>query len=390
MSSQVQAIGPSIRCPSPEPASTPAPAPPGGDGEFTVVPAPIDGIKIEIAESFPPQNFLVVESGLPNGCVKFDRYDVARHGRTIEVTVTNLQPADKTLLCTQVYGTVESRIVLGTDFEPGEVYVARVNDSTFSFVAQGPVDPSAEPGPFRVGIGQTVTIESESLAISFSEVVEDSRCALNVVCVWEGRAVIRVELASAGKPVGVTELKLEPGSPNPTGPAPAQIGEYLVTLLALDPYPGSAGPPVSGQLPDYVATLTVLKAPLGLDQAKIHLSTARSVQPLTVRFVAEIAGAADNSVDLYCHGWEWQFGDGTVIALSPGCTPWTPDATFPRHFDETYTYEAPGTYEVTFSYGPLTSEPLRVEVRGATCPRMAWSNRGRSTLAKSVVSIVSS
>ena len=353
---QVQAIGRFYKVgPSPKPASTPA--------LFTVVPAPIDGIKIEIAESFPPQYFLVVESGLPDSCVKFDRYEVERHGRTLDVKVTNLQPADKTLLCMQVYGTVESRIALGTDFEPGEVYVAQVNDSTFSFMAQGPVDPSAEPGPFRVGIGQTVTIEFENLAINFSEVVEDPRCALNIVCLWEGRAIIRVELASSGKPVGVTELTLQPGSPFPTGPAPAQIGEYLVTLLALDPYPGSVGPPDSGRLPDYVATLTVLKAPLGLDQAKIHLRTARSMQPLTVQFMAEIAGGPDNSFDLYCHGWEWQFGDGTVNAISPGCTPWTADATFPRHFEETYTYEGPGTYEVTFSYGPLTSEPLRVDLR---------------------------
>lgn len=43
---QVQAIGRFYKaCPSPKPASTPAP--------FTVVPAPIDRIKIEIPESFP-------------------------------------------------------------------------------------------------------------------------------------------------------------------------------------------------------------------------------------------------------------------------------------------------------------------------------------------------
>ena len=88
-----------------------------------------------------------------------------------------------------------------------------------------------------------------------------------------------------------------------------------------------------------------------------------TVKPLTVQLVAEIVGGADNSIDLYCHGWEWQLGDGTAIAISPGCTPWTPDATFPRLFEETYTYEKPGIYEVRFSYGPLTSEPLMVQVR---------------------------
>ncbi|MCH8346749.1 MAG: hypothetical protein IIC87_07485 [Chloroflexi bacterium] len=98
--------------------------------------APIERVEIVIAESFPPQYFLHVTSGLPNGCVRFDRYEVMREGDTVRVTVTNLMPADDGLLCTQLYGTVQHNIALGSSFVSGTTYTAAVNDVTRTFVAQ--------------------------------------------------------------------------------------------------------------------------------------------------------------------------------------------------------------------------------------------------------------
>ena len=121
--------------PSQDPTATSAPDQPA-DLAMVPVLAPIDGGQVRIAESFPPQYFLAVSSGLPNGCVQFDGYDVARDGDTIRVTVTNLKPADTGIFCTQVYGTVESNIALGSDFEPGKTYTVVVNDVTETFVAQ--------------------------------------------------------------------------------------------------------------------------------------------------------------------------------------------------------------------------------------------------------------
>lgn len=115
--------------------STPTPGQPA-DQSMVKVPAPIDNVEILIAESFPPQYFLVVTSGIPNGCVQFDSYDVTRDGDTFRVTVTNLEPADKGTICTQVYGTVESNIPLGSDVEPGTTYTVLVNDTVETFKAQ--------------------------------------------------------------------------------------------------------------------------------------------------------------------------------------------------------------------------------------------------------------
>ena len=86
-------------------------------------------------------------------------------------------------------------------------------------------------------------------------------------------------------------------------------------------------------------------------------------QPLTVNLMAEIVGGPDNNRDLYCKCSQWYFGNGMVIALCVACVGWTPDVKVPRRFEYTYTYEMPGTYEIRFSYGPLKSEPISVEVR---------------------------
>ncbi len=100
--------------------------------------APIDSVRVEVAESYPPQYFLNVESGLPNGCVVFNDYEVTRDGNTVMVRVTNLAPADKGVICATVYGTVETRIPLGSDFPSTKPYTVDVNGLTTTLKA-GPV-----------------------------------------------------------------------------------------------------------------------------------------------------------------------------------------------------------------------------------------------------------
>lgn len=109
--------------------------PSDSDGMVPVL-APIDGVEINVAESYPPQYFLHVTSGLPNGCVKFDHYDVERDGKTIKVKVWNLAPQDPNTICTMIYGVKEHNIALGSDFVSGETYTVIVNDKTETFVAQ--------------------------------------------------------------------------------------------------------------------------------------------------------------------------------------------------------------------------------------------------------------
>lgn len=110
-----------------------------GDGEEVTVTselAPIESVEVRVAESFPPQYFLDVVSGLPSGCASFDRYEVSRAGDTIEVKVWNRIEAPKNGACTAIYGTVQHAIALGADFQPGRTYRVHVNTMTKTFVAQ--------------------------------------------------------------------------------------------------------------------------------------------------------------------------------------------------------------------------------------------------------------
>ncbi len=228
--------------------------------------APIDKAEILVAESFPPQYFVLVESGLRNGCVEFDRYEVTRDGDTIHVTIINLEPAGN-VPCTEEYRTVENNIPLGSDLTSGVTYTVLVNDVTETFVAQGSAASpdqisAALDNSFQLEIGQTALIEPQGPIVEFVEVVEDSRCPTGVACVWAGRARILIKVSSSGDVLGfgIQELTLEAGLVDPANNSVQGVFDsYLFELVALDPYPGATdkGGDAQKEPPDYTATLIV-------------------------------------------------------------------------------------------------------------------------------------
>ncbi len=237
----VQAIAPNARCEAPH----------------VVVPAPIDEVTINVAESFPPQYIVHIVSGLPNGCARFNELTTTRDGNVITITVTNLMPADPNVVCTLIYGIVEHNVNLGSDFTPGETYTVKVNDATKTFVAQGAGQTNVQLGEwFELGFGQTAIVLPDGLVIEFVEALEDSRCPAHAICVWQGQARILVNVTLDGSSLGRHELLLEAGIENPAG---VKIGDYVVKFAALNPYPGTTG---NEQIEkhEYVATLIVIKA----------------------------------------------------------------------------------------------------------------------------------
>ena len=137
---------------------TPQPTRPIPAGMVKVL-APIESVAINVAESYPPQYFVHVVSGLPSGCVEFYGYEETRSGNTITITVFNLEPAPSEMIaCAAIYLTHEFGVPLGTDFEPGETYTVTVNDVVKTFVAEGgPADGDAH--------GEVVPAPIESVAI---------------------------------------------------------------------------------------------------------------------------------------------------------------------------------------------------------------------------------
>ena len=129
-SPQDKTVSGSDPSPTPEPTSI-------VPSDMVEVPAPIESVEIIIAESYPPQYFVHVVSGLPNGCVEFYGYEESRSGNAVTITVTNLEPApSEPIACAAIYLTHETSVPLGTDFQPGETYTVKVNEAVETFVAQ--------------------------------------------------------------------------------------------------------------------------------------------------------------------------------------------------------------------------------------------------------------
>jgi hypothetical protein len=252
--SVAQAIGPNIRCSAPDPVETPT-----GDDEMKTMEAaaPIDGVVINVAESFPLQYFVAVTSGLPSGCARFGGYSVDRDGTTIRIAVTNLVPADKQIACTAIYGIVETSIPLGSAFDPDTTYTVIVNDdakASFTTDGSAPGDDS-RPIEVKIDLGDTVDGGSEDLRIGFLDVTEDSRCPANVVCVWAGRANVLLGVVAGDTVPTFHEVQFGGGA---DGDGTVTAGDHTIKIVALDPYPGTVAL-AEGERPAYVLTVEVTK-----------------------------------------------------------------------------------------------------------------------------------
>ena len=238
-------------------------------------------------------------------------------------------------------------------------YSVYVNDHPAeNFIGAG--GPAPSQTQIDIPIGKLVEVEIDGLTLEFLEVTEDSRCPANVVCVWAGQAKVVIAAIDGGRDLGKHELVLDPTGANSNG---VELGKYSVALVALNPYPSA-----SYSIPnsDYVATISLSPPSSGIERPAGPKATVRAEavpnEPGGVILFADIVGGSDNSKDLYCAGTEWQFGDGNGMAMIASCLPWTAESNIQRHFEQSYTYDAPGTYEVTFTHGPVKATTV-VEVK---------------------------
>ena len=126
--------------------------------------APIESADLQIAESFPLQYFVRVLSGLPDGCHSFGGYTLNRDSFRVIIQVFNHRPSDSSLSCIQVYGTIETNIHLGSDFDPEQTYTIDVNGKTISFTGDTIIERARTPVPTppeRGSPGQAPTRETD-------------------------------------------------------------------------------------------------------------------------------------------------------------------------------------------------------------------------------------
>jgi len=83
-------------------------------------------------------------------------------------------------------------------------------------------------GDLVIGLGESTTVAG--LTITFRDVLEDSRCPRDVVCIWEGNARVQLDLSRSGGPEASILL-------NTTQPRVVVFGAQRVELADVTPYP---------------------------------------------------------------------------------------------------------------------------------------------------------
>ncbi|MFQ6027851.1 MAG: hypothetical protein ACE5Q6_10205 [Dehalococcoidia bacterium] len=218
-------------------------------------PAPIESVNIEVNPGTPSFAELVVVSGLPNACYTFKEHRLTREGKRFVVEIINVQEGGELVACAEIYGMVTTRIPLEGEIEVCQVYQVVANGKSFSVQAIAPnvrcADPSAQVArEIVLRVGEGVALDDRRLEITFLEVIQDSRCPSDVVCIRAGDATVRLSTSVPGHVPEEFSLLLgeEVGRPVKT------LARYTVKLSRLDPYPVSTAPTSQG---DYVAYLKV-------------------------------------------------------------------------------------------------------------------------------------
>ena len=113
--------------------------------------------------------------------------------------------------------------------------------------------PSGEKVPlgreFTLAPGQSAVVEDD-VRLTLKSVADDSRCPVDVTCVWEGDAKVSVEILT---PTPRSEHELHTSS---RFDREATHGAYRVTLVKLEPAPRSTATISQG---DYRATFVVVR-----------------------------------------------------------------------------------------------------------------------------------
>ena len=120
---------------------------------------------------------------------------------------------------------------------------------------QDPTGKTAE-NPFQLGYGETATVSAENVAVTFTELIGESRCPLDVMCFWEGEVTIGLQIVDLPADTHFVPMTLSPGFLGPLPPSKDTLG-FRITLLDVQPYPISSTAPTPDS--EYMATIAIFR-----------------------------------------------------------------------------------------------------------------------------------
>jgi len=94
-----------------------------------------------------------------------------------------------------------------------------------------------------IGLEKQAKIPNSKVTIQFKEVVEESRCPIDVTCVWEGIAIINVDAVSGNQKQNFQVATRDFLQKNLTNSF--NFSGYRFTLVELKPQPGGKEEPTT-------------------------------------------------------------------------------------------------------------------------------------------------
>lgn len=98
---------------------------------------------------------------------------------------------------------------------------------------------------FELFLGKKATISPYRVAVTFADVLEDSRCPANANCFWAGNGKVQIQVAKDDVQLNTF---LEPHQ--------ASINDFTIQLVGLEPYPEY---PIQFEKEDYKVRLVIKK-----------------------------------------------------------------------------------------------------------------------------------
>ena len=108
---------------------------------------------------------------------------------------------------------------------------------------------------FSLGVGETAVVEKGMIWVTFNEILEDSRCPSDAVCVWAGRVVVSLSLHHNDG--NLLDLELSEWDDNEYSHQ-AEVEGLLVQVLRVEPLLETG---VTIEPEDYTVTLVVEAVP---------------------------------------------------------------------------------------------------------------------------------
>ena len=120
---------------------------------------------------------------------------------------------------------------------PAATVSAGTDEDTISPTPVDLGEPPAPMGDLQVPYGQMASFDDSALQLTLIAVDEDSRCPREVMCVWQGRAVVRLGAVLNGADQGQIALTTTVVPNKGPSSVDATVGPYTLRLIGLTPYP---------------------------------------------------------------------------------------------------------------------------------------------------------